>query len=101
MLEAVERRFRAVAPKADFCSLRVVCERDEQVSVRRGVLEPVGAGEDLGGMVTVLDKGGLGYAATSDLSQEGLARAVREGQSDEAGTNADDSWARRALHRAR
>ena len=89
MLETVERRFRAVAPKADFCSLRVVCERDEQVSVRQDVLEPVGASEDLGAMITVLDGGGLGYAATSDLSQEGLARAAREAQ----------AWARRTAGR--
>ena len=80
MLEALERRFREVMPKAEFCSMRFLRQRDEHVSVRQDVLQPVRAEEDMGVMVTVVDGGGLGYAATSDLSRPGLERAVKEAQ---------------------
>ena len=40
MWEGIERRFRAAVPAVDFCSLRLVEERDEQLSVRRGVAQP-------------------------------------------------------------
>ncbi len=69
-------RFRAVAPSADFCSLRFVDELTEVVSVRDGVAEPVQLRRDLGAMITVVRGGGLGYAATSDLSAAGLRRAA-------------------------
>ena len=78
MLEALEKRFREVAPAVDHCSLRFVREREETVQVRQDVLQPVVAQEDMGAMVTVVHRGGMGYAATSDLSREGLAAAVEE-----------------------
>ncbi len=76
MLEQIEKRFAEVTPKADFCSLRFVHERQEQIEVRQGVLQPVATTDDCGAMVTVIDRGGLGYAATSDLTTGGLKRAV-------------------------
>src|SRR5581483_1464687 len=69
-------RFRDLAPKADFASLRVVDEVSERVSVRQGVPEPPETMLDRGAMITVLDGDGAGYAATSDLSDAGLAAAV-------------------------
>ena len=54
----------------DFCSLRLVSERSETLVVRQDVLQPVVNSEDRGAMLTVWDKGGMGYAATSDLSYE-------------------------------
>jgi len=77
MFEKIEDRFRAVAPQAEFWSLRVANERREVVQVRQDILQPVGTGRDMGAMVTILDKGGMGYAATSDLSESGLGEAVR------------------------
>jgi predicted Zn-dependent protease len=76
MWEDVERRFRAAAPAVDFCSLRLVEERDEQLSVRRGVAQPPSTSLDVGAMITVFDDGGMGYAATSDLTSSGLRRAA-------------------------
>jgi len=76
MFEAVARRFRSVKPAVDFCSLRIVKERKEMLSVRQHVLQPAEEHIDQGGMVTVLHRGGLGYAATSDLSQAGLEAAI-------------------------
>ena len=76
MLEAVERRFREIAPAADFCSLRFVEERDEHLCVRRGTLQPVTTSADAGVMITVVDGDGMGYGATSDLTAGGLRRAA-------------------------
>jgi len=74
--EEVERRFREIAPAVDFCSLRLVEERDEHVSVRRGVAQPPVSSLDVGAMVTVVDGDGMGYGATSDLTLSGLRRAL-------------------------
>lgn len=75
-LEATARRFRDVAPRVDFWSLRVVTEASEVVSVRRNVVEPVRASRDVGAMVTVYQAGGAGYGATCDLGKTGLTRAA-------------------------
>jgi predicted Zn-dependent protease len=85
LLEAVERRFREVAPAAEFVSLRFVAERDEAISFRRDVAQPVRSSEDIGVMITVQDGGGIGYGATCDLGASGLRRAAERAQ----------AWARR------
>jgi predicted Zn-dependent protease len=74
--DSLAQRFRRLAPAADYCSLRVVEERSEWVSVRQDTGEPVRASIDSGAMVTVVDGDGIGYAATSDLSDEGLRWAL-------------------------
>lgn len=68
--------FRAVAPAVDFCALRFVEETSELLQVRQDVAEPPRVATSRGAMVTVVDRGGLGYAATSDLSRAGLAEAA-------------------------
>ncbi len=74
----LEERFKKVQPKVEACSLRFMEERHERISVRQDVPEPVVRSTDGGVMVTVVDKGGLGYAATSDLSEAGLRRAFEQ-----------------------
>src|ERR1043165_8558180 len=74
-LESLIGRFRALATRADFASLRVVDEVSERVSVRQDVPEPPQTSFDRGAMVTVVDGDGVGYAATSDLSDAGLGAA--------------------------
>jgi len=76
--EQVESRFQDVAPDADFWSLRIVSDRTEVVHVRQDVLQPVATGRDVGAMITVLNDGGMGYAGTSDLTANGLRRAVEQ-----------------------
>ncbi len=78
MFDTVESRFRQINPEVDFCSLRLVEERSERISVRQGILQPVQDKLDVGAMVTVHDRGGTGYAATSDLSPSGLSAAVEQ-----------------------
>ena len=74
-LDAVAARFRDVAPRSEFWSLRLVDERNEQLAVRRGVVQPPHVTYDSGAMITVWDGGGVGYASTSDLTPTGLQRA--------------------------
>ena len=78
MHNELEGRFREVLPAADFCSLRYLEQDDEVIGVRQGVVQPVTTGHEAGAMITVVRRGGLGYAATSDLSTSGLRRAVEQ-----------------------
>ena len=81
MLEKLEQQLRQALPAADFASARYVCDRYEGLGVRQDVPEPVSRGEDRGVMITVADSGGLGYAATCDLSPAGLAAAAARAKS--------------------
>ena len=80
MLDKLEQQLRQALPAADFASARYVCDRYEGLGVRQDVPEPVRRGEDRGVMITVADGGGLGYAATCDLSPGGLAALTRGGE---------------------
>jgi len=57
-------------------TLRFVDEAHEWLAVRNDVVQPVRLQQDRGVMVTVTDRGGQGYGATSDLSLDGLLRAA-------------------------
>ncbi|MBE9562257.1 MAG: TldD/PmbA family protein, partial [Proteobacteria bacterium] len=76
----IKHRFQNIIPPVDFCSLRYVTETSERLSVRQKIVEPSIRTNDTGAMLTVIDKGGLGYAATSDLSESGLRKAVAKAQ---------------------
>jgi predicted Zn-dependent protease len=76
MTDSLQRDFRAAAPAVDFCALRFVEETSEYLAIRQDVAEPPQLAVSRGAMVTVIDKGGLGYAATSDLSRTGIAEAL-------------------------
>ena len=86
MHDRIVDRFRTVAPSVDFCSLRFMQTRSSYLSVRQNILQPVSTAEDMGAMITVIDKGGFGYAGTSDMTESGLRRAVEHAR----------SWARRS-----
>ncbi|MDQ5909359.1 MAG: hypothetical protein QG599_1454 [Pseudomonadota bacterium] len=74
----VEQQFLRMRPAVDFCSLRLVRSREEIIHVRQDILQPVVTGHDTGAMITITDNGGMGYAATSDLSSEGLKAAIEQ-----------------------
>lgn len=74
-LHAIANRFRATAPSADYWSLRLVSEETDHLAVRQGVTEPSALGSSLGAMLTLVQGGGIGSGATSDLSPTGLAAA--------------------------
>ncbi|MBC3919588.1 TldD/PmbA family protein [Undibacterium sp. CY18W] len=64
-------------PAVDFCSMRVVDERSEELLVRQNILQPLHSRRSYGAMLTVIHQGGYGYAATSDLSRHGLHAALQ------------------------
>ena len=73
----LEGRLRAALPAdVDRASARLVDERAEHLQVRRHELDPIFNRFDTGVMITIWHGGGIGYAATSDLSESGVARAV-------------------------
>jgi predicted Zn-dependent protease len=75
---------------ADFWSLRFVEETGEFFSVRKGVPQPLSIATDRGVMASVYAAGGYGYAATADVSEEGIRRVLhRAGE-----------WARRTARYA-
>lgn len=76
MFDSLRSLFHSLVPAVDFCSLRVVDETSEQITVRQDVLQPMSSAIDRGAMVTVIHHGGYGYAATSDLSAAGLQDAI-------------------------
>ena len=78
MFDHLEAAARRVAPAVQQWALRGVVERSEQLTVRQGVAQAPERSRDAGVMVTVIDRGGLGYAATSDTSDAGLAAAFAQ-----------------------
>jgi len=77
MQNLIKQRFYKIIPhQVDFCSLRYLEERSEKLLVRQNIADPPLSRHDVGIMLTVIDKGGLGYAATSDLSKSGLREAM-------------------------
>ena len=65
-------------PNVDYCSFRFVNKYTNVISVTRNVLEPIEISEDEGVMVTIIHNGGYGYGASSDLTQEGILKAIEE-----------------------
>jgi predicted Zn-dependent protease len=75
-LHPIAQRFRRLAPSATEGTIRIVEESSTTTSVRRDVPEPVARSTDLGAMITIAQGDGVGYAATSDLSESGLKAAI-------------------------
>jgi predicted Zn-dependent protease len=62
----------------DFWNVRVVSTRSEELCVRQNIAQPARNCLDEGLMITVLHNGGVGYCATSDMSDVGIARAFEK-----------------------
>lgn len=73
---AIVDRFLARAPAHARCSIRIVESESERIAVRQDVVQPLHRDASIGAMVTVMAGGGLGYAATAELSDAGLTRAI-------------------------
>ena len=76
MLETAVARFKSIAPAVDFYSIRVIDENRQSLSVRQQIVQPPGNQFHRGIHITVCDGGGIGYAATSDLSISGMKSAL-------------------------
>jgi predicted Zn-dependent protease len=74
---ALLARLRKALPgDVDYASARMVDERSQHLTVRQHKLEPIFNDLNSGVMLTVWNDGGLGHAATADLSDSGLAAAA-------------------------
>jgi len=78
MLDHLEAAARRAAPAVQHWAVRGVVETSEELTVRHGVAQAPSRCRDAGVMVTVVDRGGMGYAATSDTSDSGLAAAFAQ-----------------------
>lgn len=76
----LRQRFAALRSKAELFSLRHVKQSHQALSVRRNVAEPPSFSQDEGAMLTVRVNGVEAYAATADLSQAGLQRALEQAE---------------------
>jgi predicted Zn-dependent protease len=72
----IESRMRDLGRAVPYWSLRSVDARQETLAIRRGVVQPPKLWQDQGCMISVIEKGGQGYAATSDFSESGLREAL-------------------------
>ena len=80
-MPSIEQLAQSAAPSGlDFWSVRHVVESTERLTVRDDVAEAPTRERDAGVMVSVLQGGAMGYAATSDVSDAGLRRAFAEAQ---------------------
>ncbi len=78
-VDVLRRRLHDVLPAGvDEATLRVVDESSEWLAVRRGTVLPARSGFDGGAMLTIWADGGVGHAATSDVSDAGLRAAAQE-----------------------
>ncbi len=74
---ALGRRLRELLPAGvASAQLRMVEEDSEIWGVRRGVVQPAALSSQRGAMVTVWADGGVGYAASADVSDAGLRDAI-------------------------
>ncbi|MBN3758107.1 TldD/PmbA family protein [Paraburkholderia sp. Tr-20389] len=77
MTESLLNRLRGTLySDADFWSLRVVSERTDDHAVRNDVAQPLRIASDRGAMLVAWCGSGAGYAATADLSEQGLQAAL-------------------------
>ncbi|TYO71540.1 TldD/PmbA family protein [Pseudomonas sp. CK-NBRI-02] len=76
----LRQRFAALRSSAEVFSLRHVKQSHQSLSVRRNVAEPPFFSQDEGAMLTVRVKGVEAYAATADVSQAGLQRALEQAE---------------------
>lgn len=78
-IENIVKRFSHQLPKQlDYCSLRWVRRHKQIISSEKNILRSVENDFDEGMMICVVDKGGIGYSATADVSETGFQAALLE-----------------------
>lgn len=79
MKDAIALALNAAAlAGASYADARVVDSRTERLSVRTGRVEGIETGESLGIGIRVIADGAWGFAATADLTRDGIGAAARE-----------------------
>ena len=80
MESQIEKYFQELMPTVEFISLRFINETSEKIEVRKDKLQPLSCNYDQGVMITISHEGGTGYAATSNLSRQGIQDAIQLAQ---------------------
>jgi len=70
--------FKAVVPRVDFWSLRLVHDETETLQVRDDVVQPPSLVQSRGVHISFIDRGAMAYAATSALNRDGLRSACEQ-----------------------
>ena len=70
--------FKHVVPELEFWSLRVVLDQVESLHVRQGVVQPLQLAQSRGAHITLVDRQGYAYAATSALNPRGFRHAIEQ-----------------------
>lgn len=76
----LKQHFAALHSDADYWSLRYVREDHQHLAMRKQVAEPPRFSRDQGAMLSVRIAGVEAYAATSDLSRQGLQAALQRAE---------------------
>ena len=76
MFENIKNFFKEELPNIEFCSLRFVSTDSDYICIRQGNLEPIMQMHDSGYMITIIHNGSMGYAASSDVSRNGLKTTI-------------------------
>ena len=77
-LDQVINSFKSVVPSVDYWSIRLVETRQEGLSVRQDILQPTSTSFSKGAFITIIKNNGAGYAATSNLTKQGLELAAMQ-----------------------
>ena len=72
------KTFKSLLPSVDFWSLRYVNRDNQRITVRQDKPEPISLNQSQGVHITLMVGAGIGYAATCDLSRNGLKQAINQ-----------------------
>ena len=78
MLNQVKEWFRQHLPSVEFAALRYVEKRSEALHMRQNVLSPPFTHSEQGVFIFIINNDGAGYAATSNLSANGIKTAIEQ-----------------------
>lgn len=78
MITQLLHDFKNLLPNVDFWSLRYVDNTYQRIMVRQDNPEPISLSHSQGVHITLIVNGGIGYAATCDLSPDGLKQAINQ-----------------------
>ncbi|MCF5586242.1 TldD/PmbA family protein, partial [Pseudomonas syringae] len=76
----LKQHFAALHSEAQFFSVRYVRRTGQRLCVRKNVAEPPSLSSDEGAMLTVRLNGVEAYAATNDISRQGLQAALQQAE---------------------
>lgn len=79
-IEKIKGWFSKLVKNGEFATIRIVSSYSESISVRSDVLAPVSFDNDSGYMITVYCGDGSGYAASTDMTENGIKKTFEKAQ---------------------